>query len=100
MFSSLIRYDHLAVMLTPKILPRPERKHVFFRDVREHRKLNMANTLRTCDWRYLDNANDFDEAFTVFNEIIMDLFNEYFPLIKVKESSRDPPIKSPLVKHL
>ena len=100
MFSGLIRSDHLAVMLTPKILAKPERKHAFFRDVREYRKLNIANALRTWNWSYVDNANDFDEAVTVFNEIIINLFNECFLLIKVKVSSRYPPFMSPPVKHL
>lgn len=35
-FKGLVRSDHLTVMITPKILAKPQRKHVYFRDVREH----------------------------------------------------------------
>ena len=79
---------------------KPERKHVYFRDVREHRKINMEKCLPKCDWSSIYNTNDVDKATTLLNDKISSIFNECFPLIKVKVSTRDPPYMSPLVKHL
>ena len=45
-FKGLVRSDHLAVMVTPRIQAKPERKHVYFRDVRQHRKIDMENKLK------------------------------------------------------
>ena len=45
-------------------------------------------------------SNDVDNATTLLNDKIPSIFNECFPLIKVKVSTRDPPYMSPLVKHL
>ena len=99
-FAGLVRSDHLTVMITPKVLAKPEGKHVYFRDVREHRKIDMENKLKECDWSSVYNTSDVDYAVTVLNELIVSLFNECFPLIRVKVSSRDPLFMSPLVKHL
>ena len=41
-----------------------------------------------------------DKATTFLNDKISSIFNECFPLIKVKFSTRDPAYMSPLVKHL
>ena len=60
----------------------------------------MENKLKECDWSSVYNTSDVDYAVTVLNELIVSLFNECFPLIRVKVSSRDPPFMSPLVKHL
>jgi hypothetical protein len=46
LFTSLVRSDHLAVMVTPQTLAKAERKHVFFRDAREHRKIEMEKRLK------------------------------------------------------
>jgi hypothetical protein len=42
---SLVRSDHLAVMVHPYTTAKPLRKFVYFRDVREHRKIKMENNL-------------------------------------------------------
>ena len=57
-FKGLVRSDHLAVMVTPRIQG------------------------------------------LLLNQEISLMFNESFPRIKVKTSSRDPPYMSPLVKYL
>ena len=62
-------------MITPKVLAKPERKHVYFRDVREHRKIDMENKLKECDWSSVYNTSDVDYAVTVLNELIVSLFN-------------------------
>lgn len=96
----LVRSDHLAVMVTPKILAKPERTFVYFRDVRHHRKINMENKLKACDWSNIYAAKNVEEAVLLLNKEIVSMFNESFPLIKIKSSTRDPPYMSPLVKHL
>ena len=42
-FKGLVRSDHVAIIVNPCVQVKPERKHVYFRDVREHRKINMEN---------------------------------------------------------
>ena len=73
---------------------------MYFRNVREHRKINMEKCLQKCDWSSISNSNDVDKATTLLNDKIFSIFNEWFPLIKVKVSTRDPQYMSPLVKHL
>ncbi len=99
-FQGLVRSDHLAVMVTPKIQARPERKYVYFRDVRHHRKFDMENKLKAFDWSKVYSANDIEEAVLLLNDGITSMFNQSFPLIKIKVSSRDPPSMFPLVKYL
>ncbi len=99
-FQGPVRSDHLAVMVTPKIQARPERKYVYFRDVRHHLKIDMENKLKAFDWSKVYSANDIEEAVLLLNDGITSMFNESFPLIKIKISSRDPPYMSPLVKYL
>ena len=70
---------------------------MYFRDVREHRKINMEKCLQKCDWSSISNSNEVDKATTLLNDKISSIFNEWFPLIKVKVSTRDPPYMSPLV---
>jgi hypothetical protein len=60
----------------------------------------MTKKLKTWDWNQIHDCNDVNDAVTLFNDTITNLFNECFPLIKVKMSTRDPPYMSPLVKHL
>lgn len=99
-FPSLVRSDHLAVMVSPFIPAKPSRKHVYFRDVREHRKINMEKKLKDQNWSNINILNDPNEAVRTLNDTLQAMFNESFPLIGLKTSSRDPPYMSPIVKHL
>ena len=45
MFKGRVRSDHMAIIGNPSVQVKPERKHVYFRDVREHRKINMEKCL-------------------------------------------------------
>ena len=99
-FTSLVRYDYLAVMVTPQTLAKAERKRVFFRDVREHRKIEMEKRLKEYNWTSVNNTMDASEAVSILTDAIGRMYNDCFPLIKVKVSSRDPPYMTPLVKHL
>ena len=38
---SLVRSDHQSVLIPPHLTTKPVRKNVIFRDVREHRKVQM-----------------------------------------------------------
>ena len=49
-FDGVVKTDHLAVIVTPRAVPKPERKIVYFRDAREHRKFAMKRELEPQDW--------------------------------------------------
>ena len=87
-------------MVTPRIQAKPERKHIYFRDVRQHRKIDKENKLKFFDCSKVFSINDVEETVLLLNQEISLMFNESFPQIKVKTSSRDPPYMSPLVKYL
>ena len=99
-FQGLVRSDHLAVLVLPRITSKPIRKFVYSRDVREHRKIEMERKLADFDWSSVSTNADLCESVRLFNGTLMTMFNDCFPLKKVKVSSRDPPYMSPLVKHL
>ena len=44
--------------------------------------------------------NDVNDMVNELTDTLTLMYNECFPLIKVKISSRDPPFMSPLIKHL
>ena len=96
----LVRSDHLAVVVSPSIPAKPSRKHVSFRDTREHRKIDMDKKLDVHDWSIFDTLDDLTESAQLLNNTLWSMFNDSFPLITVKTSSRDPPYMSPLIKHL
>ena len=87
-------------ILLPQTLAKAEREYVYFRDVREHRKIEMEKRLKECNWTGLDNKNDVNKAVSTLTNVIGNIFNDCFPLIKVKVSSKDPPFMTPLVRHL
>ena len=95
-FKGIVR----SVLITPQHAARPERKYVYFRDVRDHRKSNMGKKLETCDWSGVYTCDDSSITVGLLNDIITGKFNESFLLIMVKVSTRDPPHMSSLVKHL
>ena len=98
-FNGLVRSDHLTVMVTPRVAARPDRSFVYFRDVREHRKIQMEHKLEALVWSNVLSCDDITEAIYLLEKTLKEIFNECFPLIKVKVSSRDPPYMSPLVKY-
>ena len=78
-----------------------KRTSSFFRDVREHRKLNMLIELENVDWSKITKYDQApDEMIKQLYECLWPRFENNFPLIKVRTSSRDPPFMSSLVKHL
>ena len=60
----------------------------------------MNVKLELCDWSDILGLDDPEECVRVLNDRLWIMFDESFPLIRVKVSSRDPPFMSPLVKHL
>lgn len=79
-FKGLLRSDHLAIVVNPQSLAKPERKYVCYRDVCEHRKIKMEGKLAECDWSSI--------AGVKLNDLILSLVNEYYPQIRVRISSR------------
>lgn len=57
-FKSLVRSDHLSILFIPRIVVKSVRKTVFFRDVREHRKLRMDKKMDQFDWERFINPDD------------------------------------------
>jgi hypothetical protein len=49
-------------MVAPQTLAKAERKHAFFRDVREHRKIEMEKRLKEYNWTSVNNTKDASEA--------------------------------------
>ena len=96
----LVRSDHLAVTVLPSIPAKPQRKYVSFRDTRDHRKIAMETKLSVFDWNSINNLDNPEESVKLLNTSLWSMFNESFPLVRVRVSSRDPPYMSPLVKHL
>ena len=98
---SLVRSDHKMIIAYPRETVKAKRTKFYFRDVREHRKLNMWKELKDTDWNEIDKEEQsLDEMVEKFYLTIWPKFEKSFPLIKVRTSTRDPPFISPLVKHL
>ena len=73
---------------------------MIFRDVREHRKVQMDRKLQDLEWDMFFDCQNPSENVQKLNDTLGNMFDECFPLISVKMSSRDPPYITPLVKHL
>jgi hypothetical protein len=72
----LVRSDHLAVMVHPCTTAKPLRKFVYFRDVREHRKIKMENNLNNINWESVTvKADDPCESVRLLNESLSRMFN-------------------------
>ncbi len=98
---SLVRTDHNMIIAYSRNIIKAKRTNSFFRDVREHRKLNMRKELENVDWSKITEYDQApDEMIKQLYESLWPRFENNFPLIKVRTSSRDPPFMSPLVKHL
>ena len=99
--NSLLRSDHKAIIAYTRDSIKACRTDSFFRDTREHRKLNMFKELESIDWQKTIEYGLTPDAMTkTFNESIWPRFESSFPLIKVRTSSRGPMFMSALVKHL
>ncbi|XP_022809307.1 uncharacterized protein LOC111346277, partial [Stylophora pistillata] len=99
-FESAIRSDHNMVIAYPRTSAKAKRSSIQFRDVREHRKIHMAYLLESHDWQEVFSVTDCELKCDGLTNTLWTMFNECFPLISVRISSRDPPFISPLVKHL
>ena len=98
---SLARSDHLAVLVKPVQLGKSSRKTIEFCDCRDHNKLEMFKKIENCGLdSFIMNAKCPNEMLARFYENVWPLFNECFPIIKVRTSNRDPPFLSPIIKHL
>ena len=87
----LVRSDHLAVIVQPSIPAKPQRKYVSFRDTRDHRKIAMETKLSAFDWNSINNLDNPEESAKLLYTSLWSMFNESFPLVRVRVSSRDRP---------
>ena len=99
---SLVKTDHLGVFVHPKVKPPPPKRHLAeFRDVREHRKVQMFGLLKHIDWSPVINEPNVRTAVHAFYSILKPIFDTCFPIIRVKAvSSNEPLYRSPLLRHL
>jgi hypothetical protein len=74
-FDGVVKSDHLAVVITPWVAVKPERKTVYFRDTRDHRKFAMMRELEAQDWSCIDDCEDVNESVILLNHIITSAFN-------------------------
>ena len=99
-FKSLVRSDHLSVMVSTNQPARPERRYVSLRDVRKHRKLDLQEKLEAFDWSLVDSCVNLDEATNLLSDSLKRMHDDSCTLIKIKVSSRDPPYMTSLIKYL
>ena len=92
----LVRSDNAAVVVNPRITP--VRKNVVFRDVRDQHKIAMSCALENHSWEEIVSSEDPIKK--LLEDSLTSVFNTFFPIKKVRMSSRDPPYMSPLVKSL
>ena len=88
------------VIVCPRSSAKAKRSSIQFRDVREHRKIRMAYLLESHDWQEVFSVADCELKCDGLSNTLWTMFNECFPQISVRISSRDPPFISPLVKHV
>ena len=98
---SLVRSDYSMVIAYPRDIIKAKRSNSYFRDVRQHRKLNMLTELESINWNKITvEGQSFDQMVEKLYLSIWPKFEKSFPMIKVRTSTRDPPFITPLVKHL
>ena len=90
-FKTLVRSDHLSILIMLRIVDKPVRKTVSFRDAREHRKLRMDKKMDQFDWERFTISDDPGDNVRRLNESLFLMLNKRFPIIKVRILSRDPP---------
>ena len=79
------------VIVYPRDVTKANRIAAYFRDVRDHNKLDMLPELGTCDWNTINtNGNTPDEMVQRFYEMFWPSVEKCFPLIKARSSTRDP----------
>ena len=89
------------MLVKPVQLGKSSRKTVEFRDCRDHNKLEMLKKIENCQLDSVINDEKCPNGMIArFYEKVLPLFNECFPIIKVRTSNRDPPFLSPIIKHL
>jgi hypothetical protein len=89
------------IIAYPREVIKAKRTYSYFRDVRHHRKLDMWRELEDVDWNDIcKEEQSVDEMVEKLYNSIWPKFEKSFPMIKVCTSTRDPPFRSPLVRHL
>ena len=81
-FNGLVRSDHLAITVTPRVAAKPDMSFVYFRDVRAHRKIQMEHKLEAYVWSNALSCDDITEAIQLLENTLKKIFNDCFPLIK------------------
>ena len=87
------------VIACPRTSAKAKRSNIQFRNVREHRKIHMTYLLVSHGWQEVFSVDDCELKCDELSNTFWFMFNECFPVISVRISSRDPPFISPLVKH-
>jgi len=86
---SLLRTDHEIIFAYRRNIVKTKRTNSFFRDVREHRKLNVLRELENVDWsKITKHDKEPDELIRQLYKIIWPRFKNDFPLIKYVPSCK------------
>ena len=91
-YKNLIKTNQTGVVLPPSRKLKPLRTKFQFRDYREHRKLQFAYKIQSCDWSHVIEADDVDCAVDRLSDTLHDIMDRCFPLRTVTLSTRDPPL--------
>ena len=83
---------HKGLVIVLSLVPgKSSKKFVSSRDTRDLYKNAMDVRLELCDWSDILGLDDPEECARVLNNRLWTMFDESFPLIRVRVSSRDPP---------
>ena len=90
----MLLYRHRSAMVSPNQRARPEKRNASCRDARGHRKLDLQQRLEAFDWSLIYSSGKLT------SDSLKRMYDENYPLVKIKTSSRDSPYMTPLLKHL
>ena len=73
----MVRSDHKMIIAYPRETVKAKRTDFYFRDVRQHRKLNMWKELKDVDWNEIHNEEQsLDEMVEKFYATIWPKFEK------------------------
>lgn len=78
-FESVIRSDHNMVIACPRTSAKAKRSTIYFRDVREHRKIHMAYLLESYYWQEIFSVLDCELKCDELYNTLLDHVLRVFP---------------------
>ena len=97
--SSSVTTDHAGILAKPADQI-PKRRYAFFRDHNYQNVLSFNAALDGTDFSFITRYSDPNEGIQLLIDTLDRLYQEYFPLKKVKVSQKDPFYITPQIKAL